>query len=337
VAVSTEVGRGIMSRNQRGSDDAGRSKNAPDIGKLDPEFQQSGPSAGGPSHRHSFPDLNPDPILETDVEGRVLYANPAASENYLREVGETHLLAAELEPVIALLLGGEVPFVTRHVQAGARDYEQKIVHIPETGFIRIYSSETTEVRRMERALRISAEETYVLAEENAILASIGRIIAASLDINDVYAGFAEQVRKFVPFDRITISLVNLEERTFANAYIAGIEVPGREVGQIVPLAGTAINACIDARTGLIIQGTSDDLIRQYPGIVASLQSVLLLPMIYRDQLVGVLRARGQRKRFQPTTYRPLGSCCCSDYSYRCQRPDVCRARPVGADPYTLKL
>ena len=297
VVVSKEIGCGILIRTQREPDDADRSSNVSGKPELQPRSQDSGQASVDSAGQLSFPDLNTNPVLETDVEGRVLYANPAASENMLGVAGQerTHPLAADLELVISHLLEGKVPFVTRNIEDGGRSYEQKIVHVPENGSIRIYSIETTEVRRMERALRIAGDETRILAEENDILAAIGRIIASSLDINEVYAGFAEQLGKLVPFDRITISLLNLEEGTFANAYAAGVEILGREVGRIVPLGGTATNECVLARTGLIIQGTSGDLVQQFPQIIANLPSVLMSPMFYRDELVGVLHARSKNE------------------------------------------
>ena len=57
------------------------------------------------------------------------------------------------------------------------------------------SRDITERKRMEEALRRSEEESKALAQENAIMAEIGRIISSTLNIEEVYERFAEEVRK----------------------------------------------------------------------------------------------------------------------------------------------
>ena len=54
------------------------------------------------------------------------------------------------------------------------------------------------------------EASEILARENAVLAEIGRIINSSLDINQVYERFAKEVGKLIPFDRIAISVADLQ-------------------------------------------------------------------------------------------------------------------------------
>ena len=53
------------------------------------------------------------------------------------------------------------------------------------------------------------ETTRNLAQENAIMAEIGRIISSTLNIEEVYERFAEKVRKLIPFDRITVIFLTL--------------------------------------------------------------------------------------------------------------------------------
>ena len=53
----------------------------------------------------------------------------------------------------------------------------------------------TERKRAEEALRQSEEQARQLAQENTILAEIGRIISSTLNISEVYGLFAEQVQK----------------------------------------------------------------------------------------------------------------------------------------------
>ena len=57
-------------------------------------------------------------------------------------------------------------------------------------------------------LRNSQESERQLAEENALLARIGRIMSSTLDIDDVYDQFAEEVKNLVNFDRMAINVLH---------------------------------------------------------------------------------------------------------------------------------
>ena len=71
-----------------------------------------------------------------------------------------------------------------------------------------------QVRRNEAAQRR-------LANDNAVLAEIGRIITSSLDISEVYARFVEQLRKLIPSDRTTITLLDDKLEVLTNEYVLG--------------------------------------------------------------------------------------------------------------------
>jgi len=131
-------------------------------------------------------------------------------------------------------------------------------------------------------------------QEKDILADIGRLIGSTLDIEEVYEQFSAKVRKLIPFDRLTINLFNFQENTARNAYIYGEDVPGRRPGESYPLTGTVSEAVIRARTGLIIQLASpEEMARLYPTSIVStfqagLRSMMSVPLIYRDTVIGAL-------------------------------------------------
>ena len=105
-------------------------------------------------------------------------------------------------------------------------------------------------RRAEEALRRSEEEARRLAQENALVAEIGRVISSTLNIDEVYERFAEEVQKLIPFERIVVNLINLELGTAAISYVAGLEIEGRRPGDVFPLERSAIKEIIRTRSGL---------------------------------------------------------------------------------------
>ena len=240
----------------------------------------------------SFPEYNPNPVVETDLDGNVTYLNPAAQglfgEKYAK--GSFHPLARDIGPILGRLMRESGGFLSREVEVMGSTFDQKIVYIPEAIVIRIYSHDVTRHKAYEETMRASGEEMRLLAQENALLGEIGRIISSSLDIDDVYAGFAEQLRTLIQFDRLAISLVNLDDNTFANAYVLGDMVPGRQTGEVAILEGTVTNEAVISRRARVIQGDPEVLAERYPNFIGY-PSVVLAPMIYRGELFGVLNAR----------------------------------------------
>ena len=76
-----------------------------------------------------------------------------------------------------------------------------------------FCRDITEQKKSERALQQSEEAARRLAQENAVIAEIGRIVSSSLNVEDVYGLFAETVHKVIPFDRISITAINQTDRT----------------------------------------------------------------------------------------------------------------------------
>ena len=240
----------------------------------------------------SFPAYNPNPVVETDLDGNVTYLNPAAEEmlggNQVR--ASSHPLARDLGPLLGRLMREGSGVLSREIDVQGATFDQKIVYIPEALVIRIYSHDVTRIKASENAMRVAGDEMRQLAQEHELLGEIGRIISSSLDIDDVYAGFGEKLRSLLQFDRLAISLVNLDDNTFTNAYVMGDVVPGRERGEVSSLEGTVTNEAVLSRRARVVQGDMKELEVRYPNLI-DYPSVVLAPMIYRGELFGVLNAR----------------------------------------------
>ena len=104
------------------------------------------------------------------------------------------------------------------------------------------------------------------------MAEIGRIVSSTLNIDEVYECFAEEVRKVIPFDRISITLHNFEENTIIIAYVTGIDVPGRRVGDVISMDGTPNEEIARTRSSLLIQ-TEDraELAARFPTLLPNFQ------------------------------------------------------------------
>ncbi|RMF87012.1 MAG: GAF domain-containing protein, partial [Nitrospinota bacterium] len=153
--------------------------------------------------------------------------------------------------------------------------------------------EISERKRAVEELERSERTQRQLAQENRVMANIGRIINSSFQIDEVYERFAEEVRTLLPFDRIAIGLVDFDRYTLTLAYDLGIEVPNRHCGSVLPLSGRFAEEVVHTRTGRICPLESEEwLATHFPSLLpdfrAGIRSILMAPLIVQDSVVGVL-------------------------------------------------
>jgi PAS domain S-box-containing protein len=142
----------------------------------------------------------------------------------------------------------------------------------------------------ERQGREAAER---LAEEIAVIAEIGRVIGSNIDIDEVYERFAAEARKLILFDRITVSLCNTRANLITVAYVAGADLSNYRQGDSFPMTGTLIEEVLQKGTGMIIQSDKmDEIAGRIPtfsrNFQAGLRSLIGIPLIYREEAVGIL-------------------------------------------------
>ncbi len=243
----------------------------------------------------------PNAIVEIEPDGRIAYQNNAARERFpsLATLGSKHpLLDGVTDLAETMILNGDRSR-TRVVRFDSKTFSQVIVADSGKRQIAVYSDDITEENNALNALEEASWEAEVLAAENALLAEIGRIITSSLDIDDVYEGFAQQVRRLIPFDRIAISIVDLESEIFVNEYVLGVFAEGRERGIRVELEGTMVGHAIERGEAVILQGDIEALSRRFPQMVRSgLNSVVAAPILFQNEVLGVLHLRSR----QPEAY-----------------------------------
>jgi PAS domain S-box-containing protein len=101
-------------------------------------------------HLASFPELNPNPIVETDASGNVIYANPAVRALFpeINESGSSHPFLVHFSEV-----SDEMASTTKDINIGDSWYEQVITYVPGTRSYRLYARDITGRRKTEEALR----------------------------------------------------------------------------------------------------------------------------------------------------------------------------------------
>jgi PAS domain S-box-containing protein len=119
----------------------------------------------------SFPERNPNPIIEADEGGSVRYANPTALRLFpdVREKGAAHPWLCDWEPVARAIREGDAATFSRTVAVSERTYHQALHFRAERGVVRIYGIDITERVQAEQErerLIVREREAAAAAERN---------------------------------------------------------------------------------------------------------------------------------------------------------------------------
>jgi signal transduction histidine kinase len=153
----------------------------------------------------SFPRLNPNPVIEADIDGRICYANPAATV-LLRD--QRQLEGGWLsgwESAIAELRRGRG--LVREVGVGARWYQQSMSLVEETQRVRIYVVDVTERRQAEEEIRRANDELEAKVRERT-----GELVAEAAERKKAAEQVkAERQRLYAVMETLPIYVILLTE------------------------------------------------------------------------------------------------------------------------------
>ncbi len=123
----------------------------------------------------TFPEFNPNPILELDAEGNIKYANPAARMHFPRMAeGLKH---ESLTDFINIAQKTEGHSINRDVQIGNSWFEQTLTWVPSTGSYLLFGRDVTAREQYEEKLRQRSAE---LLASNAQLESFSYSVSHDL-------------------------------------------------------------------------------------------------------------------------------------------------------------
>jgi PAS domain S-box-containing protein len=100
----------------------------------------------------SFTELNPNPIVEVDASGNIIYANPAAKKcfNDLLALGSKHPFMAGVAEMIEK---GERNAITDDIEVDGRWYERTLAYAPFSQSYRLYGRDITGRKNAEESFR----------------------------------------------------------------------------------------------------------------------------------------------------------------------------------------
>lgn len=163
-------------------------------------------------------------------------------------------------------------------------------------------TDITDRKQAEENLQRNQEAIMCRAREEETVAEIGRIIGSTLSVEEVYDRFAEEAKKLIPFERISINLLSEDRSTFFIPYVSGIPVPGRQPGDAYPAEASLSEDMLKHGIGIILNlEQRGEMLTRFPGLrlsfEAGFRSSLRIPLISKDQLFGILGIHSQTPNF----------------------------------------
>jgi len=151
----------------------------------------------------------------------------------------------------------------------------------------------TQHKQAQEALLKSEESAKRLARENETIAEIGRIISSTLDIDEVYERFAQEAKKLIEFDRISINIINEKENTVTIPYVSGLTIQRLQKGDTFYLSDSPNQVVAATKSYLLIDLDEEkEVLARYPNLQFNfkmgIRSSLRVPLISKDQVIGVL-------------------------------------------------
>ncbi len=183
----------------------------------------------------SFPMLNPNPVTETDMEGRMHFLNPSARRLFpdLEQKGADHPWLGDWASIAHTCRESGGNLSVREVTVGERVYYQTMYCVQETQRIRIYGIDITEHNRAE-VLLSENENRLKRAQEIAHLGSweldlVGNVLTWS---DEVYRIFGLQPQEFAATYEAFLEAIDPDDRQAVNAAYSGSLREGRDSYEI---------------------------------------------------------------------------------------------------------
>jgi PAS domain S-box-containing protein len=213
-----------------------------------------------------------------------LYSNPE-DLGKIREILSKQDYVEDVEQELRRKDGGKIHAL---VTAGTRkDSKGNVI-----GY-KVTIKDITELKRAEEDLQKEKQAVQKLAEEREVVAKIGRIISSTLEIDKVFRSFAEEVRKIIPFDRISVDMIHPEKSGFSTAYVLEKGAGGPRSEEIIPLAGSTTEEVVRTRSSLLLQTEDINEVRNsfsepLHTFQAGFRSLMAIPLISQDRVIGTL-------------------------------------------------
>lgn len=222
----------------------------------------------------SFPEMNPNPVMEVDEKGFVNYVNPAAKKLFpdIEAKGSKHPWLEGLDSTLTLSSTTEKTSYSREVKVDNSWYQQTIRYIPTNRHIQIFGFNISKHKHI--------EELY------KALSNINIVIHSTLEFDSIMRKVVVLAAKAIGCDTAAISLRKGDR--WVVTYVYGF--PKELIGSVMQDAEEkhAILVIETKKSVAINDAWSDDRVNREHMKKYGIRSVLVIPLLSKDKPIGVL-------------------------------------------------
>lgn len=167
----------------------------------------------------SFPERNPNPIVEIDSTGAVFYMNPAAENKFpdIQALGFKHPWLAGLEDVFSKITREGIGNLQREVHIDTAWYSQPLHYVLETGRLRVYATDITE-------RKVAEHQTAQIKRLYATLSQVNQAIVRVRNQEELYQTICDVSVQFGEFSLAWIGLLDEVTGEVKPVAVNGIDV-----------------------------------------------------------------------------------------------------------------
>ncbi len=245
----------------------------------------------------SFPELDPNPIFETDGSGVIAYMNPSAQLVFpaLRPGNQLQSALSDIGTLVAQVRNGEQSSVATDVPVKDLTYQCVATHVPTADALRFYMLDITDRKRSEQQIARQLETlTALYAGAQKLSQSLDTDNLARYVVETSVKAFGARlawVGRAEPDGTIRV----LEYWPSAHAYLTTITARWDDSPSGQGPSGRAVRS----RAPVVVQDHSAELSPERANTLRDLgiTEVGAFPLISRDQAFGVLMLYSDRADF----------------------------------------
>ena len=263
-------------------------------------------------YRYVFEQVN-DAVFIHDLQGKFIQVNRVACQRLgythdellrmgVQDIDLPEMAAHFAEGVQALIQQGKIVAASCHVRKDGSpipvEISARMIEYNGQRAVLSVARDISERKRAEAEIQAhnrDLDALYHQAEERArriaVSNEIIRTVSSARTLEHVFQTFAEQTRKLVPYDRMSIALMHETNTQLTVHSISETGMMGPPPGMLVPVAGTATPLVKETRQPYICPDVSQE--SRFPFAKQMLeklgiQSYVVLPLIAKDEFLGAL-------------------------------------------------
>jgi signal transduction histidine kinase/DNA-binding response OmpR family regulator len=205
-------------------------------------------------------------------------------------------------PIVVLTGLDDEVMAVEAARYGAQDYFVKH-HVDDASLVRSIRYAVERHRLLQESEQQAQEngrlyrDLQASREEMAVVDGVASILTSTLEVEQVYEQFAQEVKRLTDFDRMVITVIDWDADEYTITYQYGLEVVQRAAGARIPLKRSYIEQAVLSRKS-VFKSLTPYLTKEAEASLfkAGLCSGIIVPLIVRGKAIGAMTLHSCRAK-----------------------------------------